>query len=141
SVEIFAAALGAVGQTGRISALSVAPRAATKVLTADEEVATRTMPTDRVLEPQPVDTAAPGKPVQSGSDVPVAVAQTPPSPSPKSVGVHSVLSKRKTTVAGLALILPVIALLLIYSFTSGTWPGVKHVPVLAVSTTIISKTT
>jgi hypothetical protein len=70
------------------------------------------------------------------------VAQTPPSAPPKSVGVRSVFSKRKTiTMAGLAFTLLVIALLLTYSFTSGARAGVKHVLVLAVSTTIISKTT
>jgi serine/threonine protein kinase len=140
SVEAFAAALGAVSQTtGRISALSTAT-AATKVLIADEE-ATSTMATDRVLDPLPVEVAAPGKQVQSGSAKPVAVVQTHPFASPEPVGVRSVLSKRKTTVAGLALILPVIALLLMYLFTSGGQPGVKHASVLAVSPTILSKPT
>ena len=150
SVEDFATALGAVGQTGRISAVSAAT-AATKVLAAGEaatgavpvagEAATSTMATDRVLEPQPGDVAAPGKQVQSGSTPPVAVAQILPSASPKSIGVRSVFSKRKTTVAGLVLILPVIALLLIYSFTSGARPEVKHASVMAVSPTILGKPT
>jgi serine/threonine protein kinase len=48
--------------------------------------------------------------------------------------------KRPAGVIGAAVTLLVIALLLAYSFNSGVRPGVKHVPALAVSTTLSSRT-
>jgi hypothetical protein len=147
SVQDFVDALETVGQTtGRIVALpSITVKLATNKIDTKGlvayEGAVGTKPTRVVLKPQPVDVVAPVL-AQLGSASAVVVAQTSPSIVAEAVRGRSVFSKRKTiTVAGLALTLLVVALLLMGSFTSGARAGVKSVPGLAVSTTIISTTT
>jgi serine/threonine protein kinase len=130
SVQEFASALGEAGQARRNLALSSAS-AATRVLT-DDGMATRSMLTNGLSEPQSEEVAAPSHPGQSEPAVPVAVTRSLPPAQPERgvISTRVLFSKRKTmTVAGLALVLLLVASTLVYALVSR--PGVHSPSVTA----------